>query len=200
MVCQQHVGNVPLPEDIPPITAAWMGLIRRHLTTTHSQLPLPDVQLLAERLTLLGSPDNPDVQAVYRQIQTLLLTPMYVRRTTGGGTRRITHLRDALEKIPPDAQSLTHLATTMAIYRRVTGRALSRDKFRRDRVVETMLAIPDPEAYITRLHDQGLSNIAAMFHPNTLEHRKKDPSLRGVFHDGMDDYDQDVGPVRVIRD
>ena len=53
-----------------------------------------------------------------------------------------------------------------------------------------MLAIPAPDPYIQHLHSKGLTNLALMFHPNTLERRKKDSAVRGVFSGGGDYWEQ----------
>ncbi len=165
-------------------TGAWLGLLRRHLTRVRARVAEGTLRELAERLSAVGGTGDAEAVAVYEQVRMLLLTPR-VHTTRGRTVMKITRLKETLEALPPDAEALSHVASTMALWRRVTGREMTRsERFRPDTVVRAMLAVPTPEPYIKHLHDKGLSALALMFHPNTLEARRGDAALRGVFGGG----------------
>jgi hypothetical protein len=152
------------------------------------------------RLADVGTPSDPEAVAVYEQLRTLLLTPRF-RRRNGRSTLQITHLREALDALPPDAAVLRQVAETMRLWQKITGRSVKQDRFQADRVIKTMLEVPEPEAYIRHLDAQGLPHFAAMFHPNTLERARKAPALRGVFDARNTEYWQQLrGQLNVVED
>ena len=172
------VGKHPLGAQ----AAAWLALLNKHLIRVRVQVKAADKRDLAMRLASVGATSDPAAGAVYEQIKALLLTPRRHRRRDGVTVMKIMHLRKALDKLPPSAKALQHVAESMQLWRRITGRDIgSGEHFRPDTVIESMLEVPAPEAYIHHLHSKGLSNLALMFHPNTLEKRKSDPAVRGVF-------------------
>ena len=171
--------------------SAWLGHLRKHLMRVRVQIRDSTLRDLARRLGEVGPPEDPQAIATYDQIRVLLLTPQRHLKRDGHTIQKITRLKEALALLPKDdPQKLHHVAETMRLWRRITGRTVgAREKFRADTVVASMLEVPTPEPYIKHLHSMGLSNLALMFHPNTIERRKSDAAVRGVFS-GSSDYMQ----------
>lgn len=193
--CARSLGSrAPTPTDpkgrLDAQACAWLALLRKHLVRVRVRVRVAELRALATRLAAVGPTADPDAVAVYEQIRVLLLTPRRHKRRNGHTVMKITHLREALEALGPTPQALIHVAAAMKAWRHITEREVSRgERFRADTVITSMLAVPAPTPYIQHLHAKGLSNLALMFHPNTLERRKKDAALRGIFS-GSGDYMQ----------
>ncbi|KKN36940.1 hypothetical protein LCGC14_0768630 [marine sediment metagenome] len=189
---------------LDPQTVDWLREVNTHLARFHLVVAEPVRRKLAKRLSALGPLTSPDAVDAYNQIRVLLLTPRRHRRDKGhAGGMKIVGLSKALDALPPDAKSLHHVAESMRLWRHITGRSVDQsERFRADTVITSMLQVPSPEAYIRHLHTSGFSSLAGMFHPNTLERRRKDASLRGVFA-GSEDYMQHTAAqldAQVVKD
>ncbi len=185
-------------------TEGWLVTLNAHLARYHLIVAAPLRLELAKRLSAVGSNQDAHAVAVYEQIRTLLLTPRLHRRDSGkGGGMKIVGLRKALDALPPDAQSLNQIATSMRMWRHITQRSVDKgERFRADTVIAAMLEVPAPEPYIRHLHGRGLSSLAVMFHPNTLKARSKDAALRGVFTGSKDYWARTVEQLadQVVKD
>lgn len=183
--CSRRLGPLAPATCVAGVSSSvgeWLGFLRRHLKRAGVDLARRDEIDLAERLTTLGPPSSAEARAAFDYIRELLLTPRYNRRAGGRVTQKVTRLRETLALLPPDPQALAHVVAAMRAWRQITGRAVERaTRFRPDTVVATMLEIPAPEAYIRHLHAKGLTELAMIFHPNTLARHKGDASLRGLF-------------------
>ncbi|KKK42766.1 hypothetical protein LCGC14_3169520, partial [marine sediment metagenome] len=206
--CARSLGpRAPIPTDpegkLDAQACSWLALLRKHLIRARVRVRVAELRALATRLAAVGPTTDPDAVAVYEQIRVLLLTPRRHKGPKGHTVMRISHLREALKSLGPTPQALLHVAAAMKAWRRITGREVNRgERFRADTVVASMLAVPAPAPYIQHLHTKGLSNLALMFHPNTLEHRKKDAAIRGIFS-GSGDYMQrtaDQLSAQIIKD
>lgn len=195
------------PQDLNEIETAWVRHIGIHLARiakghgrgdAHTKIK----RLIAIRLATIGPPSDPEALAVYEQIQMLVLTPRRIQ-----GARRSTttltykYVKEALDMLPPDPAKLRHVATTMKLWRQITGQNVSTSsKFHADTVIRSMLQISNPEAYIRHLEEQGFNSLAGMFHPNTLERAKRDTSLRGAFDNQDAQYWETLkNQVKVVR-
>lgn len=184
-------------------TLAWFGYLRRHLTHVRAKVADATVEELARLLAEVGPPNDPVAVEVFEQVRTILLRPHHskqrkIKREYTVIT--IPHLKGALAKLPPKTGALQRIAATLRIWRTVTRDDPSRQNFHADRVVETMLQIPDPEAYIKHLYARGLPALAAMFHPNTLARAKKDTALRGAFAGSNEYWDNTADQLNIVSD
>jgi hypothetical protein len=190
-LCRRAVPEVALVVDPKtkhledPVAAAWLPILNAHFARYGLRVALPTKHTLATRLATLGSPGDPQADALYNHLRALLLTP----RPRRGGRLSLGRLKEALDALPPDPQALNHIAAAVKAWCRITGREMERggERFKTDTVITTMLAVPDPEAYIRHLHSQGLTALAQMFHPSTLDNHRTDAALRGVFG-GSNEY------------
>ena len=185
--------------------AAWEGYIRLYLNRVRAQMPGPeDITVLATRLAEVGTPDDPTARNVWEQIQILLLMPRPIRRKDSLGRTRTTmvvaHLHEALEKVPPATGALQQVAAAFQMWRTVTGRDPSQDRFRADRVIDVMRQIPDVEPYLRHLHGRGLAHLAAVFHPNTLARAKRESVLRGTFSGAKDYWDATLNQLTIVEE
>lgn len=191
LLCERAIGSTNIPcstkKPLGGVAGVWLGLLRKHLLHVRARVAEPTLRELATRLSMIGAPGDPSTVVIYDQIRALLLTPRYQRRRGPFTVMQITRLKEALEALPPTTEALHHVATATKMWRRITGRQISSsERFKADTVVRTMLQVPNPEAYIEHLYSRGLYDLALMFHPNTLESRKKDAALRGVFGGGSE--------------
>jgi hypothetical protein len=163
-----------------------------------SRIRVADVTIekLAVLLAEVGPPGAFESTAVYDQVQLLLLKPSWSRNKIAS----LPHLKAALELLPPKTGALQRVADTVRAYRNITHRNLNTDNFHADRVVEVLLQIPTPEPYIRHLNSRGLTHLAAMFHPNTLERAKKDPTLRGLFAGSNEYWDRTTSQLNIVSD
>jgi len=175
-----------------PTTRAWMVIINRHLERVRGRLAIDTHVAIAERLATIGPPAEQRAINAYSYVRDLLLTPQVRSNKHGKPYHTFTGIADALKLLPlEDPSKLQHVIASADLWQRITGRALSRDKrFQRPRAIETMLEIPftDMGAYIRYLRDAGLTNFAAVFHPNTLERVKHSGSMRAAFDKDNADY------------
>lgn len=194
----------PAPAVGDATQAAWMGHLRRHLTRVHVRVADATVQELASRLAEVGAPESEEAREVFDQIRVLLLTPTFKRvKGPKGRTTTLTtlpHLKETLKKLPPRRGILIQIAAALRTWRLITHRDPTADRFRSDRVIETMLQIPSPEAYIKHLNSRGLPHLAAMFHPNTLARAKNEASLRGLFAGSNEYWDNSTAQLNIVRD
>lgn len=194
-------------KHLTPTALVWLGLVRRHLALVRVHVREADELALAQRLALVGPPEDPQAASVYEHLRALLLTPRLHLKRDARTTRKIPHLHEALEMLPPDAKALAHVAESMRLWRHITGdmqntKTTTSARFQPDVVIQTMLQITNPEPYIRALHAKGLSPLGAMFHPNTLARAKqRDPSLRGAFHkDSAAYWEQTQKQLHVVKD
>ncbi len=186
--------------------AEWVGLLRRHLARTHLNVPDRHLEALARRLNEVGPVTATEAQDVFAQVCALFLTPSVfrgARRADGRAAksvRGLPHLKGALALIPTTNGALTTLAGIVRIWREVTRRDPANERFNAERVIETMLQVPNAEAYIRHLHARELSHLAAMFHPNTLERARKDPALRGMFGGSTEYWQHTAVDLNIITD
>lgn len=183
-----------LPKSITPGTGAaeWFGFLRRHLMRARVHLNAEDQALLASRLASLGACTDPQARAAFEQVRELLLTPRGNHRNGGHATTKIVGFRKALDALPPDPLALARVAAAMRAWHRITGRRVTGNtRFNPEVVIAAMLSVPAPEPYIEHLFRGGVSELAMLFHPNTLARHKQTSALRGVFGGGTD-YWQDT--------
>lgn len=197
----------PAAQSVADANAAlWLGHLRRHVTRVHVRAAKGTLEALAARLSLVGSPDTPEGLEVFEQVRVLLLTPVAQRtarlRRDGNHTVIMTlpHLKAALKALPPTRDAILHVTRALRSYRNITHRDPTADRFKADRVIETMLQIPAPDQYITHLNERGLPYLAAMFHPNTLDRAKKEPALRGLFAGSNEYWDNTADQLRIVSD
>lgn len=199
-----HLAPAPVSGQ-DAIIGAWLGHLRRHLTRVHLKVSEANLQLLAERLAEVGPPDTKEAQDVFEQVRILLLTPHFSRVQSARGrtttVRTLPHLKEALSKLPPTTKALARVAATLRMWRNITQRDPSADRFRADRVIEVMLQLPPgAEAYIQHLHAREFSHLSSMFHPNTLERSKKDTALRGLFAGSTEYWNQSEDQLNIVTD
>lgn len=187
--------------------AAWLAFLRRHLIAKRIKIGAPNERTLAKHLASCGPPTDPKAVAVYNQIRTLLLTPRRQKAKGRGGQDTVMYkiigLKETLAALPPDATSLQHVANAMHLWRKITGRVVDPrfERYRTETVIETMLAVPNLEAYIIHLHNQGWSSLAQMFHPSTLSRARKAPALRGALDKKTQEYWEQVkGTLNIVED
>lgn len=187
-LCFSCVRNLGLAT--PKITARmWEIMIERRALAARVQLDKEDIEDFADLLCRLGPPGmKGEADEIFKSVTSILLKPVRVAlRTRGRGKQAVMkfpHFREAVQLIPPGADNLRHLANAIQTWRAVTGLNPTMERFRSDQVIQTMLSVPSPEAYVQRLTDKGLPHLGVMFHPNTLEQSRKDSALRGIFWTG----------------
>lgn len=198
--CAKKAGLVMARSHPDPTTAAWIGLLQLHLRRARiHQAPTTAIEHLAELLAEVGSPGSAEGCDVFEQSALLLLKPTWVR----AGNRTIVtlpHLKATLALLPLKSGALLRVANTVRDWRTITQRDLTTDNFRTDRVVATMLQLPVAAPYIQHLHSRGLSHLAAVFHPNTLERAKHHPTLRGLFAGSTEYWEHTESQLNIIRD
>lgn len=182
--CARQVpGAVTATEDdLSPDVRAWLGVLRRHARRFNIQIARADELELAGRLAMVGPTTSLEAQAMFREMASLILTPRLQRRRNGVTVHKLVGVKEALAMLPPDPVKLRHIATALQSWRFITGKSITgKDRFQPAMVVDAILKVPAPEAYIQQLHRQGLSDLAVVFHPNTVTRRRNDGSMRGVF-------------------
>lgn len=201
--CRRAACVVDPKDSVQGVAGAWVGLLRRHMAHVHVRIAEATLRELANRLAEVGSPDSAEAREVYNQIKSLFLTPL--RRTTKKNGKTLTivtlpYLTEAVAKLPPNTHALEQIASTLRTWRSITQRDPSIDRCRPDLVVEVMLQLPSkPESYIRHLNARGLPNLAAMFHPNTLQRAKKETSLRGMFAGTTEYWNDTEDQLNIIR-
>lgn len=205
VTCASRSKHLPQLSHPDPCVRAWVYQLRMYLRHHHMTIAAPTLTLLAERLAELGLPETAEASAAFQELQSFLLRPQYQAvAAKHAGTRRVAtlpHLKDAISKLPAQQAALSRIAHVLRLYKLITQRDIALDRYRVDRVTETMLQIPQPEPYIRHLHSRSLSHLAAMFHPNTLERAKRDTALRGVFSSGSSTYwDRTSSQINVVTD
>lgn len=183
----------------PPDVAAWERLVRTRARRAHVTPRDADVRGFAEVLAQVGKPGDAEAVQVFEAVAAVVMRP--VRKTRRGQQYTVyPGFREALAKIPRgDPGRVRHVALAIESWRRITGRDPAAERCRPDVVVETALAVPNPEAYVRHLAARGLDALAAVYHPNTL--RRARGELRGMFWDGARGGDDDpLRGVEVVRD
>ena len=174
------------------VSALWEGLIRKQFKRHRLRLAArEDIEDFADLLSRLGPPSSPEAAYVWRHLVTVIFKPYKSRRTDAvSGKQRIVTVLPSFksivaQRLPPDPDKLRQVAETIALWCRVTGKNPTEERFNPDKVIQTILEIPEPVAYVTRLKEVLESaNLALMFHPTTLSRARKDPALRGLWWDG----------------
>lgn len=195
-------------KDLDTIQAMWVGTLRRHLKARRIKLGDPCLVSLAKLLAEVGPPGTAEAQAVFDQVEWVLLRPTWKKQQTFANimpthTRYyaiLPHLKDALDKIPPNTKALARIADTVRQWREITRCDPALAKFHSDRVVETILQVQSPEPYIRYFQSRGHPELAFIFHPNTLQRAQKDPALRGLFTGSTDYWDHTEHQLRVLTD
>jgi len=180
-------------------TAGWLGFIKRYLKHKHCTAPLKDLEAVAALLVEAGPPDDPVALELFEQVKVLLLTPIRIRTETGREFRKIVGLRDALALLQPRSGSLAAVAAIFRCWRNVMGRQ-DPGHFKIGQVIEGMLQVPEPEAYLQYCKTKGLEPLGVAFHPNVLARARKEPALRGLFG-GSGEYWKDTAEqLHIVRD
>jgi len=196
-VCAKALG-LPRLNGPKGVQAAWFGFLKRHLERKFVRASDRDLITLAGLLAEVGKPDEPEAQEIFRQMQTLLLTPHRV--SVGGGRMvTITAIRDALGALQAVPDALRKISAALSTWRRITQRG-DLDKFKPAQVIAVMLQLPDVEAYVRHLKARGLEHLAAVSHPNTLERAKKDPGLRGTFSGSPDFWQSTQSQLHIVEE
>lgn len=190
---------VEMGSQAGPPAAAWLGFIVRHLKRKHCTAPRQDLEAVAALLVETGPPDDPAALELFEQVKSLLLTPMRVRAGNGKEYQRLVGLRDALAQLAPRSGSLAAVAAIYRCWRNVMGRQ-DPGHFRPDRVIEVMLQVPEPEAYLKHMKARGLEPLGVAFHPNVLARAKKEPALRGLFGGSTDYMKHTADQLNVVTD
>jgi hypothetical protein len=172
-----------VPKRPTPSVRKWVKNLRMALKARYIKPPSDaHVLKLAAFCTLVGQPGNDDADAVY-----WALLALFAHR------RRRNRWAKAISEIPPDREKLLRLKRCVDAYRKHieerTGVSFSNSNFKLDKVVKVMLEIPRPETYVRVCGEQGLYQVSAVFHPNTLRYKRKE--LRGVFGYGGEGEDDD---------
>lgn len=183
------------------VTGAWLGYLERHLTRVNATADRDDLLTIAALLAEIGSPDDRAACDVCEQVKALLLTPM---ESPWGRRHRkrpivIQSLQAALALLPPRSGKLAAVAASMRCWRSVMGRT-DMGHFRPDKVIEVMLQVPEPEAYLQHLKTKGFESLGVAFHPNVLARAKKEPALRGLFGGGTDYWNRTQDQLNIITD
>ncbi len=204
-VCADCARKAHRPRPVHPEEQieAWMGIIRRHLLRVRVRVADVTVAELARRLAEIGSPETAEAREVFEQVRVLLLRPTATRVRGAKKTMTIStipYLKEALAKLPAHAGALTEVAAAMRCWRAITQRDPTADRFRPDRVIETMFQVPVLEPYIRHLNAKGLPHLASMFHPNTLARAKRDTALRGLFTGSNTYWDATAEQLNIVRD
>lgn len=161
----------------------------------HARVPDRDRIHLAALLSLVGSPSSPEGQEAFWAFRALLIHP-----------DRTYRLRAALNLIPPTREEILHVVRAVHAYTAETEQAVGRQKIRVDEVVDAILQIPAPAAYIRVLHGQGFTRMGAIFHKKTLAGSRERPEFRGIFSGTVGTPDKPgyresaEGHLRVISD
>lgn len=201
--CEHSTADVmPRSPGASTVVLQWERYLWRCLERTRARVPHAVLRTLAERLAEAGTPLDPAACELYVEVQALMLRP--VRMRPRGSTKTITtipHLQAAVNLLPVNEQALARIAHAIRCWRQVTQREVNSDeRYHTDRVITTMLQIPDPALYIQHLHDRGLQNIAVIFHPNTLARARKDTALRGIFAGSHAYWERTSSQLNVLRD
>jgi hypothetical protein len=162
------------------IADLWVSKIKMNARRARTKIKLEDAEDFADLLARVGPPGTAAADAIFNEVASVLLRPV---RSSARGQAWSTfpRFREAVALIPPSREKLEHLAATIRAWRQITGRLPDRDKFNTERVIQTMLQVPEPEAYVKRLAEQGMTPLGVVFHPNTLDGARRDPGLRGIF-------------------
>lgn len=196
LYCARKAGISLSPPHADPCVGAWIGLLKIKLRHTHIRVADSVIEQLATLLAEVGPPGSFEGSEVFEQVQQLLLKPSWTRNKIAS----LPHLKAALALLAVTTGSLQRVADTVRAYRSITNRSLVLDNFHADRVIEIILQIPTPEPYIRHLNSRGLTHFAAMFHPNTLERARKDPTLRGLFAGSNEYWDRTTSQLNIVSD
>lgn len=188
--CVRSVQGAGIPElrDESAVVRAWYGHLLRHARRVHARPGVQNLRTLTRLLAEVGAPDNHDAQVVYLNVRDLLIA----------GGKNAVGLKAALAKMPPSSGKLAQVAQAMEAWRKIVGRR-SLGRHRPDQVIETMLQVPEPEAYVRHLKARGFEQLSAVWHPNVLERARSTPSLRGLFGGGHQYWKETREQLRVIE-
>jgi len=181
--------------------SAWLGYIERHLKRVRATTRREDLLTIAALLAEIGPPDAPAACDVFEQIKVLLLTPVespWARRHRKQPIA-LPSLQAALALLPPRTGRLAVVAAAMRCWRNVMGRQ-DPGNFKPDKVIEVMLQIPEPEAYLQHLKTKGFELLGVAFHPNVLARAKQEPALRGLFGGSTDYWNRTADQLNVVTD
>ena len=156
----------------PPVVR-WVRHIERGFEAEYMQPPRRGLlQKMAGVIAIVGQPDNQQARQTYHA-----LIPLFAHR------KRRSRWTKAVDLIPADRQRILRITECVRAYNQQienkTKVELSSAKFKLDRVIKTMMEIPDAGPYIDWCRDEGIYHPGAIFHPNTLDQAKDD--LKGVF-------------------
>lgn len=179
------------------VVEEWSGFVRLRLLYIRVRAKQDDVRALAERLASVGPPSDPRAQAAWTHLQKLLLTPITTKNKSGKRQRVLRGLRSALDQLPPNSSTLEQVTATMHIWHRVAGHS-SLGHIDSGKVVANMLAVPDPEAYIRHLQEQGFTTLSSMFSDGVLARAKNAPELRGMWEGAGEYWTQTLSRLNVI--
>lgn len=176
-----------VPKRPAPAVRQWETYVRarlgmKHLTNVHDD----NVTRIAALLTLMGPPRSARGDLAFRAFSDLL----FATRGSSAQYGQVPGLRDALDALPPDPESLIRVVVAVVTFQQIHG-SLSdpkRSRFNTRRVIEVMLQLPDPKTYVENLAERGFDHPGAVFHENTLKRART--TMRGVFgrFEGEEDY------------
>lgn len=157
---------------------------------------------LAEAAPSAGSVRGRQVFAVVRD---LLLRPRNVAWTQGGRRRQhacLPYLAAAVAALPLGVQAVARVVDTVQMWQAITGLQVANERYRAETVIQTMLQVPDTEkeTYMRQLHGRGLSALALMFHPATLERARRDTALHGAFSGSGEYWAQTQDQLHIVTD
>lgn len=184
---------VPPPQSADEVARGWEHYIRTAVQLSARGRRGPrdaDVQTLATALAEGWTPGSPVGEQAWRAVQALFLLPWEVRAKDFGA---------AVAVLTTKEKALARVLLAVTTWQKVTGRALGVDRYHAGRVVEVMLAVPDPEPYVRHLKSRGLEHLAAVFHPNTLARALKEPALRGTFAGGSAYWDDTAHQLTIVE-
>jgi hypothetical protein len=197
-----------MPEGLISVAgvAAWQGIIQRELVRSRARCKEAAVTRLVELLAELGLPSEFQARASYEEIiRPLFLSTRSMPVESKSGTKYITtipHFSETVLSLPRGAACLGVIADRLRTWRTITNRdILPTDRYHLGRVVETILAIPEPvAAYIQHLASRQLTSLAQVFHPATLERALNDPALRGFIGNSSQYWANTEQQLNIISD
>jgi hypothetical protein len=194
----RRLARLPFaPVGLTTEAAAWYAPLMRHVVRSHVHHAPVLVAAMAERLALLGAPTDPAAAATYAQLRKLL-EPNTVQTAAGQKVRSLG-LRQLVEALPMDGPALHRIGTGLATWERLTGHAVLRERFNPGTVVSVLLQIPRVVPYIERMQRKGMTALAQMFYPTTLAMARKDPALRGLWHEAPAYWGGGSEALEVVR-
>ncbi len=160
-------------KEVQSPVAEWVVYFRRALRARRLQhWPLDDpCAKTAGLLALVGKPDEPAAQTVFAALTSLFFN-----------VHRVRFWDAAISRVPANVEALQRLSAAVSAAGRVEK--VSSARFQIHYFIDVALQLPDPVSYVDVCRRDGLDQIRAIFHPNTLKFTAT--KYRGVVGDLAD--------------